>query len=556
MPLVIAQVDSFVGYLSDVFLSGYPLFPVVSHPNDRKEAEMLESIIDTHSMLGQYARHFLMGFRDGIKYNFMPIEHDFGPIEGYGLVTDYLRPTEAAKMQQTTQKITKIKRIDPYNTVFDKRVDPADVCYKGEYSGYVELVSRIPLKTFINSMSESGELYNIGKINEIKQTSALSDYYYTDLPQINTRMMPKKGLNTDNMDWGAWLEGLTTRQYRRTLQANVYERFTVYVRIIPSDFEMGVPSPNTPQIWKLILINGKHLMYAKRIYSVYDTLPMLIGQPIEDGFGLQTQSIGENQIDVQEAASTLLDIHFNSARRAVSDRAIYDVNMINESDVNTTLPAPKIPARVSGLNSKTIKDAYFQIPYDASGIGESMLHLRSLLDVSDKLSGLNNPFRGQFQKGNKSVKEWDDTMAFADNRPRLPALTIEMQIMLPIKFQMQLNIFQQGVHGNFQNFKTGEVYNIDAKALQDIQKKALSFRIADGYTPKSKLASTEFLTALLESLSQNQVLTQTLGSASPAIWMHLAQLGGVRGIEQYFPQQQQQSQQGANSGQPPAPNQT
>jgi len=38
-PVVISQVDSMVAYLADVFLSGTPMFPVVSSPQTKKQAE-------------------------------------------------------------------------------------------------------------------------------------------------------------------------------------------------------------------------------------------------------------------------------------------------------------------------------------------------------------------------------------------------------------------------------------------------------------------------------------------------------------------------------------
>lgn len=67
-PIVVSQVESFVGYTADVFLSGYPMFPVVSRPAQKDEASKLQSIIDTHSIIGSYPRHLLMAMRDAFKY--------------------------------------------------------------------------------------------------------------------------------------------------------------------------------------------------------------------------------------------------------------------------------------------------------------------------------------------------------------------------------------------------------------------------------------------------------------------------------------------------------
>ena len=95
---------------------------------------------------------------------------------------------------------------------------------------------------------------------------------------------------------------------------------------------------------------------------------------------------------------------------------------------------------------------------------------------------------------------------------------------------------------------TGKSYEVTAQMMQQLQETVLNFRIADGFTPKSKLASTEFLGSLLQSITQSEMLSQSWGQGLASMFAHLAQLGGVRGLEQYLPQQQQQPAQGAPSG--------
>ena len=534
VPIVISQVDSFVGYMADVYLTGYPMFPVVSEPRDKAQAELLESIIDNHSILGGYARQFLLAFRDGMKYNFMPIEHSWEPIDKYKVVTDYLKPTEAAKLDAAQQNYTCIKRHCPYNTVWDFRKSPADVCFTGEYAGYIDLETRIPLRQFINRESPNGTLYNITELNSSKLD--INSQYWKEPPLVNRYISNRK--RNLGFDWFTYLGASNTQNpsTRTRLQAGVYEQFSCYARIIPSEFGItNVPKPNSPSIWHFKMINGQLLIYAKPIFTMFDVLPMLIGQPNEDGFNIQTESVGEAQIPFQEAATTLFDIRFNSARRSVSDRALYDSTLINPSDVNTKEPAPKIPVRLSGLNSKKLADAYEQIPFDSRGTDTVLTDMRNILDLSDKLSGFNKPGRGEFQKGNKSVQEWQDTMGGSDNRLRLPALMTEFQVMMPIKEGIKLNIFQHGVKGVFQNMNTGNSYTVDAAVMTRLQETVLNFRIADGFTPKSKMASTDFLGKLMESLSQNQQLAMSWGPGLPAMFAHLAQLGGVRGLEQYLP---------------------
>jgi len=76
VPVVVSQVDAYVGYLADIYLSGYPIFPVVSPPAFRQEAEALQSIIDDHAVRGRYVRQLLMNFYDAVKYNLTVAEQE------------------------------------------------------------------------------------------------------------------------------------------------------------------------------------------------------------------------------------------------------------------------------------------------------------------------------------------------------------------------------------------------------------------------------------------------------------------------------------------------
>ena len=52
---------------------------------------------------------------------------------------------------------------------------------------------------------------------------------------------------------------------------------------------------------------------------------------------------------------------------------------------------------------------------------------------------------------------------------------------------------------------------------------------------------TEFLAQGIQTLSQSQILQQTLGPALPKMFTHLMSLGGVKGMEEYLPETQPMS---------------
>lgn len=524
-PVVVSQVDSMVAYLADVFLSGYPLFPVVSNPRNKAYAEQLETLMDDHATLGGYARQFLMFFKDGVKYNISALECDWTAIEQYSSMDDLLSPGNK-KLQKDNKSYNKVTRLDPYNAIWDKTVAPGDVALEGDYAGHVQIKSRTKLKRMLNRWGNDMEAFNV---REALLSTSTEDSIYKTPPQVSNYITARKP--TTGMNWAVYLTGKDFEKTTASIGDN-FEIITIYARIIPHDFGLSVPMPNTPQIWKLVTINQQVLVQAKRVISAYDMLPILFGQPLEDGLGYQTQSIAEANIPFQEAAKTLFNIRFNSARRAVSDRALYDPDIIKSSDINAPVPAAKIPVKSNRLDKKTIADAYHQIPFDARGTESAMQDGMTIVNFGKELSGLNSPMQGQFQKGNKSVKEWNDTMGGADARLRMPALTLEFQVFMPLKELIKLNIFQFGEDAEVISQKDGNIVKVE---LSKLREKVLAFRVADGYTPKSKLAGTEALTTLTQMLSQSQPLQMAYGPMLPAIFAHLAQLMGVRGLDEYNP---------------------
>lgn len=532
-PIVVSQVDSLVAYLSEVFLSGYPLFPIVSTPKDRVYAEQLETLIDDHSILGGYARQLLLFLRDGAKYNICALEADWDQIEQFEVLSDYLEPEASAKVERKAKGFTKLKRLDMYNTIFDDMVAPGDIAAEGDYAGYIEVLSRTKLKRLINKWQKAGEAYNQDKALASTCATAADNYHIH--PTVSEYVNPKKP--RDEVDWdyqfGSPIDG-----GRRNTNTESYELITIYARIMPKDFGIVAPQPSTPQIWKIVTINGEVLVHAKRIISAFDRLPIFFGQPLEDGLGYQTQSAAEGAIPIQEAATTLFNMRFSAARRAVSDRALYDPNMIRPSDINAPVPAPKIPVTVNPLvKGQTLDAAYKQIPFDLRGTETAFQDANQLVRFSEQLSGINGPQQGQFQKGNKSVTEWQDTMQGSNGRLRLPALCLEHQVFIWVKFAIVLNIFQYGEDSIVVSQKTGEQVNIK---IDELRKRVMSFRVADGYTPKSKLASTDMLVQGMTMLMNSPILQQSFGPMLAKMWSHMMSLGGVKGLEEYAPEQGQQ----------------
>ena len=545
-PVVVSQVDSMVAYLADVFLSGVPLFPVVSNPSNIKDAEALETLIDSHAQLGGYVRQLLLFLKDGVKYNFSAVEAAWSSIDQYTLTQEMLSPGQPRNLSKASQKFTKITRLDPYNTIWDHNVNPGDVSAEGDYAGHVQILSRTKLKRKLIRMGLDGESFNNKEaVNSNILNSPETFSNYTLPPKISNYVDPRKPLDGTN-----WIKYLTGKDDTMEMASGNYEWLTLYVRIIPKEFGLLVPEPKTVQIWKLSLVNSHILVEARRVVSAYDAIPIFFGQPLEDGLGYQTQSVAEGAMPFQDAAATMLNIRFNAARRAVSDRAIYNASLIKPSDINAPIPAAKIPATINSLGNQKLQDAYYPIPFDARGTETALQDGMLIANFAKDMAGLTATQRGQHVKGNKSVTEFETTQGNSENILRMPALVLEYQVFMPLKDTIKLNLFQYGEDAEVVSQKDGSNRKIN---IAELRTKVLAFQIADGYTPKSKLANTEFITALIQMFMGSELLVPIFGPALPKMIAHLAQLNGVKGLEQYLPEQQPQQAQQQQEQPAPSP---
>lgn len=498
VPVVMPQIESAVAYQTSVFLTGNPLFGVVSDPAFINEALQLETVIDQQAVRGGWTRELMLFFRDGFKYNFAPLEVSWEQDVTVNLETDIEFSKTEAKPKQLIWAGNKIKRLDPYNTFVDQRVAPTEVYSKGEYAGYTEYMSKIKLKAFIEALPDK-IIPNITPAFESNNAGApgvdasSKSFYIPDInPDVDIDSHVKTGTN-----WAAWA-GLSQEQ-RHIEYKDSYEVTTLYCRILPGEFSLKVPGRNTPQIYKLIIVNHQHIIYAERQTNAHNWLPILIGQPLEDGLSYQTKSLATNAEPFQEVASAYMNSVLHSRRRAVTDRVLFDPSRVTSAHINSDNPSAKIPVRPAAYG-RNISDAVYQFPYREDQGQYAMQQIQALLGLANTLSGQNQASQGQFVKGNKTLHEFESVMQNANGRDQMAAILTETQVLMPLKFILKTNILQ------FQGGTT--VYNRDKRVAVEVdplqlRKAIVEFRISDGLIPSSKLINADTLAIAIQTIGSS-----------------------------------------------------
>lgn len=494
VPVVMPQVEAALGYLCNVFLTGYPTFGVAADPANEAAALQMETIIAENSVTAGWVRQLIMFFRDGLKYNWHGLELDWQQKTVYNIETDVTMPNNA-KPKTSLWKGNVLKRLDPYNTFFDPRVHPAELHSEGEFAGYIEIMSRVRMKKYINDLFGSLDpkiaiqaLESAPATAGMGATGSPFSYY---MPIVN----PFPTMNNSRaigFDWMAWATnnagGRDGIKY-----SNIYEKMVLYARIIPADFKLDVPEKNTPQIWKFVIINGQVVLFGERLSNAHNFLPIVCGQPIEDGLDFQTKSFATNVQDFQDLSSAMVNGYIASKRRLVGDRVIYNPAMIRKEDIESINPAAKIPLRPSAYG-KAPAEAVYQFPYHDERTDSFLQGSKTILDMADLVNGQNPAQQGQFVKGNKTRHEYEDVMGHGNTRNQIMGLMTEHQIFVPIKEMIKLNILQFQPETTLFNRDKNQQVNIKP---EDLRTAAIHFKISDGMSPADlQLSGDEFQTAL------------------------------------------------------------
>ncbi len=487
IPVVKPQVNAAVDYQVSVFLTDYPIFGVVSSPAYIDQALQLQALIEENSVRTGWTSQLTQFFFDCFKY-WGAIECTWDRVVTAAIETDISYKGGAeGRPKEIIWQGNRLTRWDPYNTYFDNRVAFRDIPTRGDFAGHTELLTRTALKEFINKLDVK-IIENIPRAFEAPSILTLGanvpygcSYY---IPQLNLSSLVDAS-DIDTSEWMGWagLQHLSKNGYRTG--TGLYELSTEYVRIIPSDFGLKVPAPNTPQVWKLIWVNHSVLIYAERQTNAHEKIPVFFAQPGDEGLAYQSKSLAEDAIPFQQTTSALMNSVLAARRRAVTDRMIYDPSRILEAHINNPNPAAKIPVRPSAYG-KAVQDAVYQIPFRDDQSGIAMQEIQQIVQFGNVLNGQNPVRQGQFVKGNKTNDQWSDSMSAATGKDQRTALIMEADVFTPLKEVMKLNYLQFQQPGSIYSPSQRKEVSIDPLTLR---KAVLNFKVTDGLLPKDKVIS-------------------------------------------------------------------
>lgn len=502
VPIIYTKVETALGFFSQTYLEGFPIFVAVTSRDKQEVAKMFHALITRDQQQYKWVKNLTQLFRDGLKYNFMAVHTGWDKrfiTEGPTQETDAPAPT-----QKIEQEGNALVRLDPYNTFYDRSVHPTDVAAEGMYVGYIESKSFIATKQMLHRLNDEHKIRRNLQDALSKETGAVdSPLYYT--PEILSLMG-----GTGETDWSEFF-GMTHDQGR----SNATGRYNVahlYVRIIPKDYGVVAPRQGAPSVFRLMFINDV-LVYVEPLAT--SVFPIKLGQLFDEGFGMQTKSFAENLIELQDEATSLKAARSAGIRRGTQDRALYDPTRINKRDIDNPNPVSKIPVKMN-QQQKDLSSAYFRIPYEDNLAAHYNQELASLMTYVDDVTGINKPFQGAFQKGNKTLFEYQDVMQNSEARLNLVNLQLGSDLLHDVKEELKTNYINFSLLEELYDKKSRTVVEIDPAELA---KNKHAIMLADGYTSASKMISAETFQVALQTMPLMPELNQEYSVAEMLVYM-------------------------------------
>lgn len=496
VPVVMPQVESALAYYTETFLSGYPIFGVVTSPAYADALEMFETVIADNCEMGCWPSELTKVLRDGLKYDLGAVEVVWEKKKTFNITTPELKKLQRGSVQETMYEGNFMYHRSPYNLILDTRVSPDKNHIQGEYAGYTELISRIETKKRMADLDPLGTMnFRAGLESGVTAASSSNSptgNFYT--PDINPNALLPTGQNVE-FSWMNWAGVDATDGKNPIAYKNSYEWTVLYVRIIPKELGINVSDSKSVQIWKLIFLNRQVVIFAERQTNAHNYLPIICCKPSNDGMGYQSKSFAQNVEPTQQVATALQNSGLASQKKKVYDRMLYDPSKVRKQDIDNTSPVARIPVRNMQMG-KALTEAVFPIPYRDDGVAEVMQMAQQVAQQGDLVNGQNRVQQGQFQKGNKTREEFSTVMTNSNSRQKMGAISLEFTFWAPIKLIVKSNILQYQPPVSIINTAADKEVTVDPTKLREA---LIKFKISDGLLPSEKIIDPSMFQALLQA---------------------------------------------------------
>ena len=515
LPIVRQQVQAEIPFMENIFLSDDPIFSVdrSSLNGDLEIAALgINAKIKQDSQVARWMLEMSDFILKGAKYNLAAMEVSWQTKSFFKKV----RSGSSTELEESSVEWqgNSLKSLDPYNIFFDTSVPPHKLSDQGEFAGYVEKVSHTSLSSLVADLivqQRDAEVPIYLDYGEDLWTSSLtsenSEFPYKEPSAVKENDVSKGGWATFSGDAGLNVNKEHEKKFGKS--GTHYELLTVYLRFVPLSIGIKVSEVEEenfiPQIWKLYIVGGRHILAAVPANNSHNLLPIAVAKPDLDNLGLKSKSSVECTINVQKLAGEFLQRRIASIDRNIGDSAIFDPKYIDGSAFTKRVPDRKVPVKSSfGVSGKALNQVYMPLPFTDSTNGLLSQEIPFLMELAQGTNLTNNSRYGKFQKGNKTPDEFRATLANSEAPLLRRALQMELQAFYFVKVMLQHNYVDYGQLEGIEQ-PDGTTIEFDPATLLST---VIKFRLAGGLDPLAIAMKSGELATIFEMAQTVPIINQ------------------------------------------------
>jgi hypothetical protein len=546
LPLVFTHLDDVLSYFVQVFCPNRGMFFAMGDANETEASTQLVKFMNHNALTAGYYRQIANAVWSALKYN------DKG-----GLLLNW-KQTYGSEFQRTPDGVLQktptmlwqgnmLESLDPYNTLLDPTVKPADLHKDGEF--FTRVLRLSPFE--IRRRAEAGRYFNVASVGtEDDECDHYADSYWAAPPE--DYYLNAAGANTQGtrINWSSWLTGGSNL----SLDSSTREVLETYIWINPYAFNL-IPqtranlSRNQNEIWKITTL-GDDVIGAEATEDVHEHLPAYFGVLHDDSSPTQQKSIAELLEPLQSAASFSINTHIEGMRKNLYGTTFYDPSRVDYDKVKKGEINARVPLKQAAFG----QDIRTMVYHDSHNVdtSQTMTDVANMVDLTKQFfpsQGLPSQIASMERAVTSQVAA---VQQGANVRNQKGARLLDETLFCPLRIDMYTNIVQR-FDGKPITDYDGSQINLN---IGDLKSSDVQFVIGMGL----KTLDRNFAASSLQSIIFALIQAPQVGQQVPLLpmmehWTRMidVDLNLKQFMEMQAKQMAAQQQTPPGDGTPPAP---
>ena len=512
-------------YMTSVFFSRSPVHQFSGrHGETEQQVSALEALISYQVETGYHLVPYYIWLYDAGKYgcgilgNYWAEEQvQYSNVQQMDILGPDGQPLASGgkKLQQTFRSAgytgTRVYNISP----FDFGHDPHYPMYRFQEGEYCYVRKTIGW-------------------NEIKKRQ-FAGWYNKD----SVARLPARPPHTAQVQEGSSALLRPDRVYQHTLGAanddlkhpTSIDIFEVYVDLIQQEWQVG--DSTYPEKWVFTISSDYGvLLGAEPLGNAHGKFPFSVIETEIEGYGLYGRGLPEIIDPIQRTMDWLINSHFYNVRASLNNQFIIDPSKIVIDDTEDGGPGFIYRLRPEAYGTDITK-FFFQVP--VTDITRAhMSDLESMQTLGERITGINEQMFGGISKSRTTATEVRTSTGFGVNR--LKTITEYISAMGIGTLASRMVMDSQQFYDQQKKFKiVGDLAQMAGPAFMQIDPTMLSgdydFVPVDGTLPVDRMAMATLWQNIMGQMRNFPQLMMQFDIGK--VFTHVAQLGGIRNINQF-----------------------